>query len=205
MTLAQQICDLIAMNPGLTDREFASLLHGPRKPQQPINRAARELESKGMLVRRRRRDGLIGNYPSSTPIDEAAVSSASPANHDISALSEDDLKAVLVDWLSSQGWSSTIAWGKEQGIDIDARRGNERWIVEVKGPGSRPQMRGNYFLAVLGETLQRMDDEQAKYSISLPDLPQYRGLWERLPNLAKARTGVTMLFVTESGNIEELA
>jgi len=29
-------------------------------------------------------------------------------------------------------------------------------------------MRVNYFLGVLGETLQRMDDAQAKYSIALP-------------------------------------
>ncbi len=33
-------------------------------------------------------------------------------------------------------------------------------------------MRVNYFLSVLGETLQRRDDETAKYSMALPDLEQ---------------------------------
>jgi len=51
----------------------------------------------------------------------------------------------------------------------------------------------NYFLAVFGETLQRMDDPKARYSIALPDMAQYRGLWERLPGLAKKRTGITLL------------
>jgi hypothetical protein len=64
-------------------------------------------------------------------------------------------------------------------------------------------MRVNYFLTILGETLQRMDDPKARYSISLPDLAQYRGLWRRPPQLAKARTGVTALFVDETGRVEE--
>jgi hypothetical protein len=64
-------------------------------------------------------------------------------------------------------------------------------------------MRVNYFLAILGETLQRMSDSNAKYSIALPDMKQYRGLWERLPKLAKERTGISILFVKEDGIIEE--
>jgi hypothetical protein len=62
-------------------------------------------------------------------------------------------------------------------------------------------MRLNYFLGVLGELLQRMDDDSARYSIALPDLPQFRGLWERLPRLAKSRTTVTALFVRENGSV----
>jgi hypothetical protein len=64
-------------------------------------------------------------------------------------------------------------------------------------------MRVNYFLMVLGETLQRMDDAKARYSISLPDLAQYRELWRRLPELAKTRTGITALFVDETGRVAE--
>jgi hypothetical protein len=56
-------------------------------------------------------------------------------------------------------------------------------------------MRVNYFLAALGELLQRMDDTNARYSVAMPDLPQFRGLWERLPKLAKQRLGITALFV----------
>jgi hypothetical protein len=62
-------------------------------------------------------------------------------------------------------------------------------------------MRVNYFLAILGETLQRMNDPETDYSIALPDLKQFRNLWERLPALAKQRTGISILFVDRNGNI----
>jgi hypothetical protein len=96
-----------------------------------------------------------------------------------------------------------VAWGRSLGIDIDAKRGSYRWIIEVKGRGSRPQMRVNDFLAMFGELLQRMDDPEARYSIALPDLPQFRRLWERLPTLAKSRTTITALFVDENDNVTE--
>ena len=87
---------------------------------------------------------------------------------------------------------------------MDAHSGLSRWIIEVKGQGSRPEMRVNYFLGILGELLQRMSDPQARYSIALPDLPQFRRLWERLPSLAKERTGISALFVASSGKVEEV-
>ena len=65
-------------------------------------------------------------------------------------------------------------------------------------------MRVNYFLSALGETLQRMDDRNAKYSIALPDLQQFRSLWDRLPDLAKSRTEITALFVDEKGNVRRV-
>lgn len=50
--------------------------------------------------------------------------------------------------------------------------------------------------------LQRMDDPDARYSIAFPDMKQYRGLWERLPQLAKERTTIDMLLIDSKGNIE---
>jgi len=44
-----------------------------------------------------------------------------------------------------------------------------------------------------------------RYSIALPDLPQFRGLWSRLPSLAKSRTQITALFVKASGEVDEVA
>jgi hypothetical protein len=89
----------------------------------------------------------------------------------------------------------TVAWGKTRGADCVAIRGEDRWIIEAKGCWSRRAMRVNYFLAILAETLQRMDDPQTRYSIALPDLAQFRGLWQRPPDLAKERTSLTALFV----------
>lgn len=61
-TLPKQILSLIVRSPGLTDREITNALRGVGAPQQPINQAARSLESQGILVRLRRDDGSIGNY-----------------------------------------------------------------------------------------------------------------------------------------------
>ena len=116
-------------------------------------------------------------------------------------LQEEEIKRVLADYLVSNGWNVKVAWGHQQGIDIDADRNGKRWIIEVKGPGSRPQMRVNYFISILGETLQRMNDYNAKYSIALPDLQQYKGLWNKLPKLAKERTTIHLILVDENGNI----
>jgi hypothetical protein len=118
-------------------------------------------------------------------------------------LSEDEIKRSIKAYLDKNNWTSNIAWERKPGIDIDAKRNGERWIIEVKGHGSRSAMRVNYFLAVLGELLQRMDDSNAKYSIALPDLPQFRNLWLKLPRLAKQKTGVSCLFVDSNGNMQE--
>lgn len=85
---------------------------------------------------------------------------------------------------------------------FDARRDTQRWLIEAKGIGSRQPMRVNYFLGALGETLQRMDDAQALYSIALPDVAQFRGLWQRLPTLAKVRNHLSALFVSADGTVE---
>jgi len=65
-------------------------------------------------------------------------------------------------------------------------------------------MRYNYFLGILGETLQRMDDDNARYSIAFPEMAVYRELWNRLPKLAKQRTKIDMLLVDKDGHISIL-
>jgi hypothetical protein len=174
---------------------------GRDAPQQSVNQAARKLESAGHIKRPRRADGRIGNYPSGgTEAVPALPAKPQPSGF----LSEDDAKRFLTAWLEAAGWKVDVAWGGEHGIDMDARRGDSRWIIEVKGQGSRPEMRVNYFLGVLGETLQRMNDPQARYSIALPDLPQFRRLWDRLSSVAKERTRISALFVAGSGEVEEV-
>jgi hypothetical protein len=190
---------------GLTDREITNNLRGRSAPQQPINIAARGLVRHGRLIRKKRQDGLIGNFLAEageavpTPIPQHP-----PIIYHEYELAEGRLKEILEGWLTAAGWQTEIAWGKQRGIDIHALRGNERWVIEVKGIGSLSAMRVNYFLGILGETLQRMDDPSAKYSIALPDVPQFRKLWERLPQLAKKRTEISILFVTAQGAVTEV-
>ena len=159
---------------------------------------------KGIVIRNKRRDGLIGNYLSGQPIPVTKAPAVPSAKHGKNQLTEDVAKEILRLWLEKDRWSTDIAWGRVHGIDIEAKRGFERWVIEVKGIGSRSAMRVNYFLGMLGETLQRMDDEAAKYSIAVPDVAQFRGLWSRLPGVAKSRTTITALFVSDDGTVEEV-
>jgi hypothetical protein len=158
------------------------------------------LAEKDRLVRRRRTDGILGNYlvDAKTSADPNQV--PEPADEPGLEQSEDQVKRTLAKWLASQEWTVVrIAWGKSRGVDMEAESGRQRWVIEVKGIGSRPQMRVNYFLGVLGEILFRMNDTETKYSIAVPDMLQLRSLWSRLPAEAKARIRITALFVTKDG------
>jgi hypothetical protein len=202
-TLAQQILEAVQKQPGITDRWLAEALFGPGTPQQRVNGECRRMVDLGLIDRNIRPDGLIGNYCTGKEIGpRPAAVSAPPVNDTV--FSEDQLKTVLQGWLEAQGWTVQIAWAKTRGIDLHARKGEDRWIIEAKGSGSLDAMRVNYFLGVLGETLQRMDDPKAAYSIALPDVKQFRNLWARLPVLAKQRTTITALFVRRDGEVEQV-
>ena len=203
-TLPEQIVELLKNSPGLTDREITNRLRSSSDAQQPINIAARKLAQKEIVLRKRRHDGLIGNYLTGKEHKPTATLSPKSPPSEENNLTEDQAKEILKSWLEQSGWVARVAWGRTPGIDIDAYRDEERWVIEVKGIGSRPQMRVNYFISMLGETLQRMDDPDAKYSIAIPDVQQFRNLWYRLPNLAKERTSITALFVTGNGNVSEV-
>ena len=117
-------------------------------------------------------------------------------------LTEDEVKRYIETYYQSHGYDVAVAWGHTKGIDIVARNGVETIAIEAKGCGSRPQMRVNYFLSILGETLQRMENAQWQYYIALPKMSQYVGLWDRLPAPAKQRTQIKLILVDETGNLE---
>lgn len=199
--LKQRILELIAKRQGLTDREITDLLKGPGTPQQDVNQACRGLEKQGVVTRSVRPDGRIGNYP--VEGQPARLEQQRRLAHDAEGLSEDFIKDAIDKWLCAQSWETAIAWGRERGIDIVARRESERWIIEAKGQGNSPQEQGNYFLNGLSELLNRMDDPSARYSLAFPDLRRYQGLWDRLPRLVKDKLGISMLFVDANGTIRE--
>jgi hypothetical protein len=91
----------------------------------------------------------------------------------------------------------TVAWGRQHGIDIRAVSGAEVMLLEAKGSAMNPPQQVNYFLAALGELLQRMSDPEATYGLALPDSQQYRGLAASLPALAWQRLRLTVLFVSK--------
>lgn len=221
---AERIVELLTKSSGLTDREITDRLVGRGAAQQTVNQVCRRLESEGRLTRRSRHDGLLGNYvtssqrsPSISAGGSIALGLATASNpRRLSAsetrvkdsggdgwLSEDEVKRHVKSWLESEGWRVSVAWGRAPGLDICADKDGQRWLMEAKGGGSLPAMRVNYFLSMLGELLQRMDDPGAKYSIVVPDLQQFRGLWTRLPSLAKSRLGLTVVFVGSNGEVVE--
>jgi len=199
--MKERIIELLRKNSGLSDREITDTLITKGAAQQPINTICRDLESQGIVLRSKV-DSRIRNYLTSN--NAKAIIETQKRKEIVEndkSLSEDTVKMHLKKWLTINGWKVQVAWGHAQGIDICATRGNKRWVIEVKGEGTRPAMRVNYFLAILGETLQRMDDPGSDYSIALPDLQQFRNLWVRFPQLAKQRTGISILFVDHNGKI----
>ena len=61
-TRRERILRLLEHGDGLTDREITDQLEGHSAPQQPINQLCHRMEGQKILVRKKRADGLIGNY-----------------------------------------------------------------------------------------------------------------------------------------------
>ena len=99
-------------------------------------------------------------------------------------MTEDEVKLAVKTVLEQKGYAVEVAWGHARGVDLEARKGDERLLIEAKGDAPTPQMQGNYFLNAIGELVQRMMDPNAEYGLAFPDVPRYRGLVERLPDHA---------------------
>lgn len=197
-TVEQKIVEVVSRIPGLSQTQIAREIYGPDGYQQQVNQHLSVLVGRGLI--KKEGDSRFKYFPGKEIFPEPAKSTSKPSETEIN-LTEDQIKVVLKEWLEADGYTVKVAMGKQQGIDIEATRNEERWVIEVKGPGSRDAMRVNYFLAILGETLQRMGDENSRYSIALPDMQQYRNLWARLPKLAKQRTRIDAMFVNSDGKV----
>lgn len=193
----------ITANPGKNDDEIARATG--ILPRQTVNICCRALEREGAIVRRKGPHNKLINLPSGLrPAPPAAEARPSVTGKDLAAISEDDVKRAILATLEARGWTVAVAWGKIRGADVIATRGQERWVIECKGTGSLAPMQNNYFVGVLGELLQRMDDPGTKHSIGLPDHPKFRRLWHELPQLTKQRLSLTALFVSLSGALAEV-
>ena len=201
MNLKERILEQLQRESHMSDRELADRILGMNSPQQTVNQACRQLQQQGLI---KRTLPPIKNYLISGAVEKEEFASAPKLNKEVldSGLGEERIKQILNDYLLDNGWTTAVAWEKKHGIDIEARKGNERWIIEVKGCGSLNPMRVNYFVAILGETIQRMNDPDARYSIALPDMKQFRNLWERLPLLAKQRTTIDAIFIKDEKHID---
>ena len=73
-------------------------------------------------------------------------------------------------------------------------------MLEAKGEGSRPQMRGNLFLHALGELLRRMDGPDANFGLALPAHRRFAGLVLKLPAWVKARLNLRFYLVRRASD-----
>jgi hypothetical protein len=196
MTVAQRIVEALR-SAVLDDDQLAAQLGVVR---QQINQTCRTLEKRGVLSRGVSRSGKIVNRltGSSAPL-LAAAHPPLPRPTVAGALAEDEVKTAIRDRFEAKGFTVEIAWGRVRGIDIEARRGAERWAIEAKGEAATDQMGGNYFLNALGELLQRMSDDRTRYAIALPENRRNLGLVARFPDLARRRLGLTVFFVRRDG------
>lgn len=198
--LERNIIRILEKNPGFSDLELTAVVAGSGEPTKYVNQNCRTLVTKGVIIRKKREDGLIGNWLKDEYHNLNLVETVNPADQ----LSEKKIKQILEIYLNSLGWQTKIAWGFTHGIDIEACSGKQRWIIEVKGCETENLLPVNLFVAVIGEAIQRMDESRCKYSIALPDIDQFRRLWYRLPALAKEKTGLSALLVSREGRVTEV-
>lgn len=219
-TLRERVLDFLHTNPqGADDDVLAARVSAPQR--QSVNQVCRQLESQGLIVRRR--DPVVGKIVNQLADSAAAPEpTVAPTVHgpnngraslvlladaaDIQRfayaaevrLAEDDVKRAMQAVLIQDGWQVDVRWGRAQGIDIEARRGAERLVLEAKGEGSLQPMRVNYFVGALGELLQRMDSPDAFYGLALPAHRQFAGLVTRLPSRVRTRLNLRFYLVRQS-------
>ena len=196
------IIGLLKHTPGLSDGELTEAISGHGASLKNINKNCRTLETEGMILRKKRDDGLIGNWLLESNHTHQILQQIKLHNKD-EDISEKKIKEILNIYLTSAGWTTETSLSAGHGIDIEASRGNDRWVIQVKGTSAFRSMIVNNFLSALGEIFQRMDDSKCKYSVALPDTEQFGRLWERLPLLAKTKIGITALFVNGLGKVTE--
>lgn len=115
---------------------------------------------------------------------------------------EKDVETCIRRYLKDTGWCVKNRVSI-RGIDIEACKNNEgrKAIIEVKGCGAHTTAMGNNFRAVFGQILNDMTDPNAEYYVAFPKIEPYIRLWGNLPQLAKKRTGIKVIWVEGNGNI----
>lgn len=200
-TLADRILDAIRYAP-LDDDVLARRLGVGHR--QAVNQAARRLEAQGRLRRFTGPDGKIVNALPDSPAQLTSELTPPPVvpGVDHRRITEDEVKEAVRAYLTGRGFEVSVAWDRVRGIDIDAWHADgRRYVIEAKDEvGKSGPQQVNYFVGMLGELVQRMDDVHASYGIALPDNRQYRGLVNRLPTLARERLRLAVSWVSREGD-----
>lgn len=135
---------------------------------------------------------------------------------------EGNVQAAFVRYLESTGWvvqSTSDTASRQQGADIQAEKGGQMLVVEVKGyPSDRyargpkagqpkptnpsTQARHWYAGALLTASLARDARPEAQVAMVFPVFETYRSLVQRTAHSLRA-SGIDVFFVAESGGVED--
>lgn len=115
-SFAERLIALVRERPGMTDRELTEILKDKREQTAQVNQEARLLEGRGILVRRRREDVLIGNYPGDHSMAASPHAPKPAIKQTPERLSEDEIKEALAAWLTSRKWRVSVMWGSARGV-----------------------------------------------------------------------------------------
>ncbi len=189
MTLAEDIVAILRMRPG--GASDAELARATGKLHQQVNQRCRALAAEGVL-RRDDSTGVILNR-----LVESREKEPEPApDHPADWFWEGNVQASLCRWLVHEDWSLVQVANtgrRQQGTDVEARRGTVRLHVEVKGFPSTsyrdPRRAGEtkptqpavqathwYAEALLKVLRLREAHPQDAVAVAFPDFPRYRTL-----------------------------
>src|SRR5579862_501886 len=82
-TVAAEVLRFLIDHPGKTDGEINTLLYGGEKNHAHINITCRSLTDRGLVVRRHRGDGKLGNFPTGISHSQALPILRSETRNDI--------------------------------------------------------------------------------------------------------------------------
>ncbi|MFX0195365.1 MAG: hypothetical protein ACFFCW_04510 [Candidatus Hodarchaeota archaeon] len=82
-------------------------------------------------------------------------------------------------------------------ISVDPKTG-ERWVVEAKG---KTKASGLDFRTGLGQLVQRMTDQNSKYAVAFPDIPQFVKQCRQVKPWVRKLLNLHWLLVGEDGAV----
>jgi hypothetical protein len=225
---AQLIAEARSMGSTYPDSTLRTFIIGPMCANSPDHHAVQygDLERVGRGLYR-----LIGTEavgPAWAPPNPEALVDAAveilQAAHEDEWFWEGNVQAAVVSHLASRGWrirrvANTAA--SEHGVDIEADRGGERLVIEVKGyPGSTyargarkgdpkttpaaAQARAYFSNALLSGLLMRAETGETRTVLAFPDVATYTHLGKRVAG-PLATAGIELWFVAEDGAVTETA
>ena len=190
MTIRERIVEVLKQRPeGIDDDTLAEIVS--LKQRQQANSRCRQLETEGLVVRRRVSGKIHNFWLGSTRNKPVKIppSQVTPPLKAVGAKSwfwEGNVQAVVVRTLAAQDYiirSVSDTASRQRGKDIVAERnGTPLWIT-VKGypkdTGKTPAstQAGHYFKEVIFDIIEyRGESEVAELGIALPDFRRYRSL-----------------------------